>query len=225
MSAVPPATVDPVRGALRTAWPNLPVLLAGSVPVAVAWVALRALPPSLGWLFLVGVGLVVLPTLAALVRGCERLLGGDDFGLADLVPTLLRTYPSAVRTAAVPTAAALLTFVALQVWRLSHEPWVLASIGVGAATTGVAALVSVVALPYALRPGTARQTWLVSGYVVSRNLVPVLGVVSALGLAVWVAAHLSFALVLLLPAPVALVWAAATTTAVRRSHARLASVA
>jgi hypothetical protein len=221
---VPPAPADQVRAALRTVWTNLPVLLAGSVPVAAAWVALRALPTAYGWLALAGVGLVVLPTLAALVHGCEQLLADEDFGVADLFGTLVRTYRSAVVVTVVPTAAAVLTLLALHVWRLSHQGWVLASIGAGLAATVATALVAVVALPYRVRTGARpRETWLVSAYVVSRNLVPVLGVASALGLGVWAAAHLSFALVLLLPAPLALVWATALSTATRRSQAQLST--
>jgi hypothetical protein len=224
MSVVPPASSDPRPGALRTIWPNLPVLLVGSVPVALAWAALRVLPPGWGWLSLVGIGLVVLPALAALVRGCELLLAGDEFGLADLLPTLRGSCPRAVRVTAVPTAAALLTSVALGVWRQTHQTWVLASVGTGIAATAATGLVAVVALPYSLRAaGPWQQTWLVSGYIATRNLVPVLGVVSALVLGVWAAAHLSFALVLLLPGPVAMIWAAALVGATRASRVRLAA--
>jgi hypothetical protein len=225
MMPMPPGNTDPGSRALRTVWPNLPVLLVGSLPVAAAWSALRTLPPAWGWLSLVGIALVVLPALAALVHGCDLLLAGEEFGLADVIPTLLRTYPSAVRTTAVPTAAALLTSFALGVWRQSHQTWVLASVGTGLAATLATGLVAVVALPYSLRVVEPwKQTWLVSSYVATRNLVPVLGVVSALVLGVWAAAHLSFALVLLLPAPVALVWAAALVGATRRSQARLAAL-
>ena len=222
MSAAP-ASADQVRGVLSTIWTNLPVLLAGSVPVAAAWVAFRALPPAYGWVSLAGVGLVVLPALVALVDGCTLLLADEHFGLADVVPTLRRTWPRAVVVAAVPTAAAVLGLLALHVWRLSRQPWVLASVGACLAVTAVTALVAVVALPHRVRAaGDTRRTWLVASYVTSRNLVPVLAVVSAAGLTVWAAAHLSFALVLLLPAPLALVWAAAVATATRRSQVLLA---
>lgn len=223
-SAGAPGSVEPLRGALRTVWANLPLLLAGSVPVAAAWVALRALPPGLGWLSLVGVGLVVLPALAGLTDACVRLLEDEDLGLADLLPLLARSFRSVLGVTGVPTTAAVLTLLALHVWKTNGEPWVLASIGTGLAVTVVTALVAVVAVPYRLRTAVpARETWLVSAYVASRNLVPVLGVVSALGLGVWVAAHLSFALVLLLPAPLALVWATASSTATRRSRDLLAA--
>lgn len=221
-STVAPDSTDEVRRVLSTVWTNLPALLVGSVPVAAAWVALRALPPGHGWLALAGIGLVVLPALAALVHGCTLLLSDEGYGLAEVVPTIVRTYRSSLAVTAVPTSTAALTLVALHVWRLTRQPWVLASVGACLAVTVVAALVAVVALPYRLRTRVdVRSTWLVSSYVASRNLVPVLAVVSVLGLGVWVAAHLSFALVLLLPAPLALVWAAASTTATRRSEARL----
>lgn len=216
---LPPEGTDASPGALRTVWPNLPVLLLGSVPVAAAWAVLRVLPGNHGWLAVAGIGLVVLPALAALVRGCEILLGEEHFGLADVAPTLLRGWPTALRVTVVPTTAALLTVLALDVWRMTQQAWVLASIGVGLALTAVAALVGIVALPYSLRTGEPpRQVWLVSCYVTSHNLVPVLGVASALGLGVWGASHLSFALVLLLPAPLALIWATAVASATRHSQ-------
>ncbi|SEQ87732.1 hypothetical protein [Microlunatus flavus] len=225
MSAVGPVSASGQRpGALRTAWSELPVLLLGSVPVAAAWAVLRSLPPGWGWLALLGVGLVVLPALAVLVRGCEVLLEGERVGVADLLLDLVRCWPTAARVTVVPTAAALLALIGLHVWRVSHQTWVLASVGACLAVTVATAVVAVVALPYVLRTGEpARRTWLVCSYVATRDLVPVLAVVSALGLGVWGAAHLSFALVLLLPAPLALVWACALATATRRSRARLAS--
>lgn len=221
---VPPGSADQLHATLRTVWTNLPVLLAGSVPAAAAWVALRALPASLGWLSLVGVGLLVLPLLAGLAHGCVRLLSDEDLGLTDVGPLLVRSLRGAAAVTLVPTGAAVLTLLALQVWHRDHQGWALASVGAGLAVTIVTALVSVVAVPYRLRTAAPpKETWLVSAYMASRNPAPVLGVVSALALGVWAAAHLSFALVLLLPAPLALVWASAFLTATRRSQALLAA--
>jgi hypothetical protein len=83
-------------------------------------------------------------------------------------------------------------------------------------------LVATMALPYSLRSGdTWREVWLVGVYLASRSPLIVLGILAACGLVVWAAAHLSFALLLLLPAPLALVWAAGAAEATRRGRHRL----
>lgn len=221
MSTVPVLSRDPLRRAGRLVWPNLPVLLVGSVPAAFAWTLVRLLPPDLSWLAVLGVGLVVLPLLAPLLHGSAVLLDDEHFGLRGLGPALVHGYLPATRVTAPPTLAVLLTLLAEQLWRTSHQNWMLVSVGVGAGVSLVAACAGVVALPYILRPGAPTgEAWLVAGYVASHNPVPVLAVLSALGLGVGAAAHLSFALVLLLPAPLALVWAAAAGS-LAASQARL----
>ena len=210
--------------AARLLWPNLPVLLLGSVLVAIGWSLIRALSPALGWGSIVGIGLVVVPAFALLLRGCEVLLAGDHFGIADLFQTGARTVAPALKVTALPTVALLLTLSGVQLWQLSGQAWMLVSVGLGAAVSTLALCTGVVALPYVLRTGaTLRSGWLVSFYIATRNPVPVLAVLSALALSVWAAAYLSFALIVLLPAPLALVWAAAVTGATERSSTGLAA--
>jgi len=239
MSAVPQGSPrplergwgDPVRTpgdslahAARLLWPNLPVLLLGSVLVAIGWSVARALSPQLGWGTVLGLGLVVVPAFAALLRGCEVLLTDEHFGVSDLVRTGGRALLPALKVTAGPTLAVLLTLSALRLWQLSGQQWMLVSVVLGAAVSLLGLYTAVVALPYLVRTGaTLRSTWLVSFYIATRNPVPVLAVLSAVALAVWAAAYLSFALIVLLPAPLALVWAAAVTQATERSHATLAA--
>jgi hypothetical protein len=221
---LPASTDDPLARAVRLLWPNLPMLAFGSALVASAWAGMRLVSGDAGWLLIIGVGMVVFPVLAAVVHGCQVLLDGDHFG----IPALLRGLPrDAVRAAgvtAVPTAAAVLTHAALLAWRLSHAAWMVPSVAVGVVVSAAAVGVGVVAMPYHLRAGSRwRETWLVAAYIAGRNPVPVLAVAAAVMLTVWSTAHLSFALVLLLPGPLAMVWAAAVTTAVRRSRDHLAA--
>jgi hypothetical protein len=215
---------DHLVRAARLLWPNLPVLLLGSVLVAIGWCLVRALSPHLGWGSLVGVGLVVVPAFAALLRGCEVLLADEHFGVSSLVRAGVRTLLPAWKVAAVPTVALLLTLSAVRLWQLSGQAWMLVSVGLGAAVSVLALYTAVVALPYLVRTGaTLRSGWLVSFYIATRNPVPVLAVLSATALAVWAAAYLSFAVIMLLPAPLALIWAAAVTGATERSHTTLAA--
>ncbi len=213
---------DVVRRAAGLLWSELPVLLAGSVLVAVAWAAVRALSGWVSWLSVLGAGLVVLPIFAVLLRGCEVLLTGEHFGFTALVRELPRSFGRAVRVTVVPTVATCLTLVAVLAWQVSGSVWMLASVVVGAVITVVACYAGLIALPYAVRTGAGwREVWTAALYVASRNPVLVLGAASALALGVWAAAYLSVALVLLLPAPLALIWASAATAAVHRSRLRL----
>lgn len=224
MSEPAVGSADHLRHAGRLLWPNLPVLLVGSLVVALGWSVVRVLPPQLGWLAVLGVGLVVVPAFAALLGGCQVLLTDEHFGIKDLLVSLVRGYPAALRVTALPTTTVLLTLVAVQLWLVSGQNWLLVSISVGASISVVALYAGVIALPYVLRTRSRLvEGWLVSLYVAGRNPVPVLAVLSAVALAVWAAAYLSFALVLLLPAPLALVWAAAVAVATDRSRARLPS--
>ncbi|MVA74542.1 hypothetical protein GC722_00600 [Auraticoccus sp. F435] len=214
---------DVVRRGAALVWPELPLLVLGSVPVALGWAAVRQLSDWSPWLALAGVGLVVLPLLAALVHACSVLLDGDHVGVRRLFATLPGTALRAAGVTVVPTTTGLLTLVAVHAWQLSGQPWLLASVAVGCVATLAAGYVAVVAVPYALRTGAGvREVALVSLFVATRNAVPVLSVLATATLAVLVAAHLSLALLVLLPAPVALVWAAAASAATARSRARLA---
>lgn len=99
----------------------------------------------------------------------------------------------------------------------------LVSLGMCTAVLLGLVVVGVIALPYALSSHADwKEAWLVGAFLATRHPVLVLGVLSACGVTVWVAAHLSFALLILLPAPLALVWAAAASEAGRRGRARLA---
>lgn len=226
MSTDVPEPGDRLRHAARVAWPNLPVLLIGSLLVAAGWSVIRVLSPQLGWATVVGIVLLVVPPFAALLRGCEVLLTDEHFGGLSLLQVLRRVALPAARATLPPLVAVLITVAALELWRWSAQTWMLASAAFGAAVSALILGTTVIALPYLVRTGTGlREGWLVAAYIATRNPVPVLGVMSAVGLGVWGAAHLSFALVVLLPAPLALVWAAAAGTATDRSQARLASAA
>lgn len=223
MSEVAQGSTDQLRRAGSQLWPNLPVLLVGSVVAAAAWALVRSLPPQLGWLAVLGAGLLVLPALAGLLRAWETLLADEHFGLADLGLTLTRCFLPTVGVTALPTLAVLLTVLALELWQHSGHTWMLASVGVGVSVSAVTMYAGVIAVPYVLRTGAGLvEGWLVALYVASRNPMPVLAVLSAVALAVWGAAYLSFALVLLLPGPLTMVWAAAVAVATQHSQAQIA---
>ncbi len=221
---------DLVRKAAGLWWPNLPALLLGSVLVAGAWAVVRYLAMIGGSqsthgsaISVLGIGLVVLPLIGALIDTCTVLLGDEHAGVRRLVRRFPITTWRAWRVSLPVTAVALLTTAADVAWQQAGQVWMLASWAVCSAALAGAVLVGVIALPYSLRPGVGwRDVWLVSAYLASRNPLAVLGIVAACTLAVWAAAYLSFAMLLLLPAPLALAWSAGASQASRRGRARLA---
>lgn len=214
---------DPLQRAVRVLWPSLPMLLCGSILVAAAWSLIRMFTPGGGPVAVMAVGLVVVALFANLLHGCGVLLTGDHFGITHLLRDLPRISVAALKITLLPTCAAVLTSVSVEAWRHGGAGWMLLSIGVGGAVTLLSGLIAVVALPYVTRTGVdVRRGWLVASYITTRNPVPVLAAASAVVLAVWATAYLSFAVIMLLPGPVALVWAAAVRQATDRGTERLA---
>jgi hypothetical protein len=200
-------------------WPNLPVLAVGSVLVTIAWAFAWLIPRDARWAALVVVGLLVLPLFAALLRGCEVLLVGDHFGVWTLLHGLPGNLIRAVRITAPVLAVVLLSNAGIYAWQVSGSAWLLPSAVLGGVLALASAYVGVVALPYYVAErGSWTQAWLVAVYIATRNPVPVLAALAGVVLGVLATAHLSLALILLLPAPVALVWASAIRTATAHSQ-------
>jgi hypothetical protein len=215
---------DLVAKAARLWWPNLPALLIGSVLVAAAWSLVRGLSEAGGWVPVVGIGLVVLPLLAGLLDTCLTLLDDEHAGIRRLARRLPVTVWRTWRVTAPMILVALLAVAAGSAWHSAGQLWILGSWAVCSAVLAGLACVGLVALPYSVRSGAeVRDVWLVSAYLATRNPLPVLGIAAACGLTVWVSAYLSFALLLLVPAPLALVWAAGAAEVSRRGRERLAS--
>lgn len=214
---------DLVRRAAREWWPNLPVLLVGSIAVAAGWAVLRSVAGS-GWISLLGIGLLVIPLLAVLLDGCLRLLDDQHVGVLELVRGLPGVVGRAWRVTGPVTLVAVLADAAAVTWQRGGQPWMLVSLAICTTVLLGLVFVAVFALPYALRAQVgAREAWLVGAFLATRHPVLAVGVLSACGVTVWAAAHLSFALLILLPAPLALIWAAAATEASVRGRVRLAS--
>jgi len=218
----PTRSADPLRHAASLLWPNLPVLLAGSVLVTVAAALVRLAAPQPGAVTVLGYGLLVLPTLAALLRGSQVLLADDVFGLRHLGPALLRGIRPTVMITAVPMLSLTLAVIAAGQWAEHRQGWLLLSLGLSLAVGLVTAGVGVVALPYVLATRCpVLEGWVVATYVVTRRPVPVLAVVSAIVLLGWAGGHLSLALMIIFPGPLALLWAVAAGSATTDSRRRL----
>ncbi|MFI2296591.1 hypothetical protein [Isoptericola sp. NPDC019571] len=206
---------DPfLRAMIRGAWAHLPVLLVGSVAVTVAAaaavVAWHASPVLGGAVAVVGVA----PALAALVACCCRVVTGEDVGVRDYGAALRRLAAGAIGAALVPAALGALTAVALVARAAGGGAWTLLPAGVGTTATVLASVAWIVLLPLRAscpEPSGARA-WLLALHLVARRPLPFVaaGVVGGLGVAV--STGVSNGLFLLVPAPFALVLAAAFHT-------------
>jgi MFS family permease len=210
---------DHPRQALGLLWPNLPLLLTGSLLVSLSWLLVRVVAPGLSLVAVILHLLLVVPTFAALLVTCQVLLTGQHVRVTDLFRTWGRRYRRSV-TASLPVAGTvLLTFGAFDVWHLSGQAWMLVSVGLGLTVSVLALFSWVLTLPYALRSDSrsVKRWWLVGFFGASRNALPVLGVLSLLGLAVWVVQSYSLAFTFLVPGVLALVWTAAFAAAADRT--------
>jgi hypothetical protein len=210
---------DHPRRALGLLWPNLPLLLTGSLLVSLTWLLVRMVAPGLSLVAVILHSLLVVPTFVALLVTCQVLLIGEHVRVSDLFRTWGRRYLRSVMATLPVTVAVLLTFAALDVWHLSGQVWMLVSVGLGLTVSVLALFSWVLALPYALgsASGSVKRWWLVGFFAASHNALPVLGVLSLAGLCVWVVQTYSIAFTFLVPALLALVWAAAFAAAADRT--------
>ncbi|MFD2080571.1 hypothetical protein SAMN05421678_107104 [Actinopolymorpha cephalotaxi] len=218
---------DPLRRAATLLWPNLPVLLAGSVLAVLPLGLARMLAPVLGTVGTTLLGAAFLFAVAPLLRTAMVLLAGDHRGVGGLARELGRDLGTALPMVAPPVAAAVLTAVAVRTWTVHGQDWAVGSAAACAAVTVIATTITIVALPYRLyadRPPatcSAREAWLVGLYAVTRRPVPVLGTLCAVGLFGSVLPSVSLALGFVGLGPLALLWAAAATATLDHGRARL----
>lgn len=192
-------------------WRHLPMLAisAAATGVAAALAVLIAggnplLRPTLLALF-------AGPTLMALLAVVQGALVDDD--------TDLRAYLAALRTSAVrstgyslvPALCVVSLLAATDVYVRTGTTFVLVSLGTAGAATvlTVAGLTVLVPLAVARPELRGRRLWVTSWYLLGRWPVRFLAPIALTGLALWVAFSVSSTLVLLLPAPIALLAGAA----------------
>ena len=215
--ALGPTAHDPdrggldLRGALRAAWANAPLLLLGSAAVTAAMlltvVLLRA-----GVLVAAPVGLLLVPpTMIALVRTCCDVVDGRDPSIGEYGRWLGRLAPRAIGIGAVPLVLAALTRLALFAHEQGGGPLMLVPAGLGATATVLALVASLVLLPMRATGGglTGVRAWLYALHLFSRSPVPYLAAAIVGVLGVSLAVTVSNGLFLVVPAPFALLLAMA----------------
>jgi hypothetical protein len=215
----------PVAAAALGYWAALPVLALASIPVLVVAVACAgaafAGAPIVAAIAAAAVGpaWALLAAVAHRVVLGVRALGPADPASVRALPRLARaTFAVGLRIVVVPVAAALL--VAASAAAADAERVFLAALGVNAAALGGAVIVAPFAFA-AMAAGApdARAAWRIGAGVAAASPKVVIGTLAALVLVVTAARIAGTGVLLLLPAPLALVVAAATGAALERARA------
>lgn len=201
---------------LRGAWPSLPPLLVASAALCgVATVALLA-APGLNTVAVLVYAVLGAPALAALAAVANTVAFDDVATIRGWASALREHAGFAVRHGLLAAAPAVLFLAALRVWTDGHPLWVLPSLALTGAAAVLAGLGLLALLPLGVaRPDLrGRRLWITAGYLVARRPSRFVAVFCLAGVGVWAATSWSASLLLLLPAPTALVLAAAVWTTV-----------
>lgn len=203
-----------LRRSMRGLWPHLPLLMLGSVAVCLSAGVAALVTPGATPLSVILLAVLVTPAATAIGAVANAVVGEDDAGHADW----RRGWAAGVRNgvaAIIPIAiTGSLFVVAVEVWRRSGQPLLLTSVGVSGAVT--ACLVPVTAAMVQVTTGLPaldrRSQWRTAASFVVRWPVRFLAAPILLGFGAWLAIQVSASLLLLVPAPVALISAAAFWT-------------
>lgn len=215
MSITRPNQVNYVALIFRQAWSGLPVLLLGSIICCLMGAAGAFFSPGLTPINVLVVGLLLLPCIASMMWFLRDALGDDPPGLTRYFGALLGCMSRAMAVTAVPTALALLSLAALEVWERTEDLIWLVPLGIGTASMVLTGLGMFIAVPVRLLwPQIAwRDLWLLSLGVVAQSPAAVVAVVAVAVLGLWVALNISAGLLLVIPPLIAVTWAAGALTA------------
>lgn len=211
------------RRLLHGVWPNLPTLLCASVAVCVAATVPVLVAPGVNPVAVALYALLVAPAATALADTVTRIGGTGRASVRGFAVRLVRLWPFAARQALVPAVAAVLLLAALQAWAATGSLLLLPSVALTGAATVLAVPAAMAALILgAARPGLrGRALWVTALHLVARQPVRFAAALCLVVLGVWAAASWSASLLLLLPAPAAVVAVAAVwTTAAELPTAR-----
>jgi hypothetical protein len=205
---------DVIATTLRGVWPSLPALLAGSAGVCVAAVVPVIVAPGINPVALMLTAVVVVPFVAALVAVVDDISDGTPATIGAWwreLGALWRWSAGLGLLAAVPAS---LFLAAVEAVSSTGSPLMWPSFAV----TGAATVIAVLGLMAALPLGAAHRQlrgwalWMASLYVISRHPVRFVAVATTIVGGVWAATALSASLLLLVPAPAAIVAVTATWT-------------
>ncbi|WP_157063393.1 hypothetical protein [Luteipulveratus mongoliensis] len=199
---------------LRGWWPHLPTLLCASVAICLSAGLTVALAPGVTPVSVLLAALLLGPWAAGLVACVHQIVIEDDTSVRQWVHSVRRFAVFGVVVSTPPAVAAALLVVALRAWHLSGSVVALAPVAVSGAVTVLLLLGGVAALPLGIARPHLRGTrlWLTAFHLVSRWPVRFVAGPVLVVLGVWASTSLTASLLLLVPAPAALVLGAAFWT-------------
>ncbi|QDP95259.1 hypothetical protein FOE78_04445 [Microlunatus elymi] len=204
-----------LRRAIRGLWTQLPTLsVAGAVVTGAAVVSIVI--SQLSIIGLVLVPLLVGPSAAAVCAVADDVLARDDTSLRSWWAALGRFAGFGTRTLIIAAAPATLLVLALLALQQSGSSIAYLPVIVSAIVTVVVGATMIAVLPLGVsRPGLrGRLLWLTAAHLVARWPVRFLAPICLLGLGIWACVAFTGTLLILVPAPVALLATAACWTSV-----------
>lgn len=202
-----------LRRAIRGLWTQLPTLsVAGAAVAGAAGLTIMISQWSISGLVLLP--LLIGPTAAALSAVADDVLARDDTTLRSWWTAIRLFAGFGVRTMIIVGAPALLLLGALLALQRSGSPIAYLPVIVSAIVTMITGATVIAVLPLGVsRPRLrGRLLWLTAAHLVARRPVRFLAPVCLLGLGIWAAHALTGTLLILVPAPVALLAGAACWT-------------
>lgn len=201
-----------MRRAFRGMWTYLPVLLAGSILVCAVSVLVVLIAPGITPVSVLLIAALVVPAFGALVGVANGIVMRGDSRMRAWGSALVTGWWLTTRLAAAPAVAIALCLVAREVWQRTSSPLALVPVGIAIVVSGILTLGLAAALPLALERRQLRgiRLWASALYLVAKQPIPFVAVICAAAMGVWAATAFSASLLLLVPAPLALLCSAAT---------------
>jgi hypothetical protein len=210
----PTATDAVIRTTLRGAWPSLPALTVASAALCAAATVPTLIAPGVNPIAVLLYALIAAPFLAALCAIANTAAFNDVATIREWTRAVRAYGTFAISQALIPAAAAELFLAAQALWSRSHPLWTLPSLALTGAATVLTLLGLLATLPLGIaRPNLrGRLLWVTALHLVARRPSRFLAIFSLTALGLWAATTWTASLLLLLPAPAALVTAAAVWT-------------
>jgi hypothetical protein len=199
---------------LRGAWPSLPALFVASAGLCVAATVPVLIAPGLNPFALLLAAVLAGPFLAALLAVANTIAFGDPATITGWLQALRTHAPFAIRQSLIAALPAGLFLAALTVWIRDHPLWTLPSLALTGAATVLAVLGLLAALPLGLARSQLRglRLWITALHLVARRPTRFLAALTLPALGLWAATSWTASLLLLIPAPTAIITVAALWT-------------
>lgn len=202
-----------LRRVWASLWTHLPMLALSAAVTAVAAAVASAAGTVVrgGLLTPVLLALLAGPTLMALVRVVQGALVEDDTDLRTYLNCLRSTALRSAGIAVVPALCMVSLLAALEVYGRTGSGLMLVSLCLAAVASVLTVTGTVVLLPLVVARPALRgvRLWAISWHLLGRWPVRFLAPLALAALALWAAVSFASTLVLLLPAPIALLAGAA----------------